>query len=125
MVRSAADLPSDPAIIVTNPEEVTPEMFRAWLVRHKHREPRASRCEQPTRWLKCELPATFEAVVAKLIRGIAVSGSMDGSEGIPQRSCLIPSDWIGPVNANPDLAIRGSRRTTVTPAESSQVRWER
>lgn len=40
MARRAADLPSDPAIVVTNPdEEVTPEMFRSWLDRHKDREP--------------------------------------------------------------------------------------
>jgi hypothetical protein len=34
MARHAADLPSDPAVVVLNPDdEVTPESFVAWLDR--------------------------------------------------------------------------------------------
>jgi hypothetical protein len=40
VARSPADLPSDPAIVVTNPEDdVTPEAVNAWLDRHMDREP--------------------------------------------------------------------------------------
>ena len=40
MVRRAADIPPDPAIVVLNPEdEVTPETFPAWLDRRQACEP--------------------------------------------------------------------------------------
>jgi hypothetical protein len=40
VARSAADLPSDPAVVVLNPDdEVTPESFAAWLDRRQVGEP--------------------------------------------------------------------------------------
>ncbi len=40
VVRSAADLPSDPAVVVLNPDdEVTAELFAAWLDRRQAGEP--------------------------------------------------------------------------------------
>lgn len=40
MVRSAGDLPSDPAVVVLNPDDdVTPEAFSAWLDRRQSGEP--------------------------------------------------------------------------------------
>lgn len=40
VVRRAADIPRDPAIVVLNPdEEVTPETFTAWLDRRQAGEP--------------------------------------------------------------------------------------
>jgi hypothetical protein len=40
VARSADDLPSDPAVVVTNPDDdVTAETFRAWLDRHQASEP--------------------------------------------------------------------------------------
>ncbi len=40
MARHAADLPSDPAVVVLNPDdEVTPETFTAWLDRRQAGEP--------------------------------------------------------------------------------------
>jgi len=40
VARHAADLPSDPAVVVLNPDdEVTPETFTAWLDRRQAGEP--------------------------------------------------------------------------------------
>jgi hypothetical protein len=40
MARHAADLPDDPAVVVTNPgDEVTADAFRAWLDRRQTGEP--------------------------------------------------------------------------------------
>jgi hypothetical protein len=40
VVRRVADIPSDPAIVVLNPDdEVTPETFTAWLDRRQAGEP--------------------------------------------------------------------------------------
>ena len=40
VVRRAADIPSDPAVVVLNPEdEVTPETFAGWLDRRQAGEP--------------------------------------------------------------------------------------
>lgn len=40
MARHAADLPSDPAVVVTNPDdEVSAESFRAWLDHRQSGEP--------------------------------------------------------------------------------------
>ena len=40
MVRRAADFPSDPAVVVINPDdEVTAESFRSWLDRRQVGEP--------------------------------------------------------------------------------------
>lgn len=40
MARRAADFPSDPAVVVINPDdEVTPESFVAWLDRRQAGEP--------------------------------------------------------------------------------------
>lgn len=40
MARHAADLPSDPAVVVTNPDdEVSDETFRAWLDHRQSAEP--------------------------------------------------------------------------------------
>ncbi len=40
MVRSPADLPADPAVIIVNPdEEVTAETFNAWLDRRQAGNP--------------------------------------------------------------------------------------
>jgi hypothetical protein len=40
VVRPAADFPSDPAVVVINPDdEVTPEAFTAWLDRRQAGEP--------------------------------------------------------------------------------------
>jgi hypothetical protein len=40
MARNAADLPSDPAVVVLNPDdEVTPESFTAWLERRQAGKP--------------------------------------------------------------------------------------
>jgi hypothetical protein len=44
MARQAADLPNDPAVVVTNPDdEVTVEAFQAWLDRRQAGEPVESR----------------------------------------------------------------------------------
>jgi hypothetical protein len=40
MARHAADLPDDPAVVVTNPDdEVTADTFRAWLNHRQQGEP--------------------------------------------------------------------------------------
>ncbi|MDQ3757247.1 MAG: hypothetical protein M3394_05305 [Actinomycetota bacterium] len=40
MVRRAADIPRDGAVVLLNPDdEVTPETFAAWLDRHRAGEP--------------------------------------------------------------------------------------
>jgi hypothetical protein len=40
VVRRAADIPRDPAVVVLNPDdEVTPEAFVAWLDRRQAGEP--------------------------------------------------------------------------------------
>lgn len=40
VVRRAADIPRDPAVVVLNPDdEVTPETFTAWLDRRQAGEP--------------------------------------------------------------------------------------
>jgi hypothetical protein len=40
VVRPAADIPSDPAVVVINPDdEVTPEAFIAWLDRRQAGKP--------------------------------------------------------------------------------------
>ncbi len=40
VIRSAGDLPSDPAVVVLNPlDDVTPEAFSAWLDRRQAGEP--------------------------------------------------------------------------------------
>lgn len=40
VARSSADLPSDPAVVVTNPDDdVTAESFRSWLDHRQASEP--------------------------------------------------------------------------------------
>jgi hypothetical protein len=40
VARAAGDFPSDPALVVPNPDdEVTPESFTAWLARRQAGEP--------------------------------------------------------------------------------------